>query len=156
MIDRLRALFDVTADGQLVRRCDWYKGRAGDVVGCPQTAGYLRCRVDGKFMLVHRIIFAIHYGYLPKSVDHIDGDILNNRPYNLREATQSQQLQNQKIRASNKYGVKGLDRCRDKWRGRVCVGGVERSIEHHDRAVVEHWLNSTRQELHGEFACNRR
>ena len=156
MIERLRALFYVTPDGQLVRRCDWYKGKAGDVVGCPQSAGYLRCRVDGKYMLVHRIIFAIHNGYLPKSVDHADGNSLNNRPGNLREATQSQQLQNQKIRDSNKYGVKGLDRYRDKWRGRVCVGGVERSIEHLDRAVVEQWLNRTRQELHGEFACNGR
>ena len=156
MIERLRVLFSVTEDGKLVRKINWYKGRAGDVVGCPQSAGYLRCRVDGKFMLVHRIIFAIHYGYLPASVDHEDGNILNNRPSNLRPATQSQQLCNTKVRAANRYGVKGLDKPKNNWRGRVWVNGVQHSIEHKDRAVVEEWLNRTRQELHGEFACNGR
>ena len=156
MIERLRALFSVTEDGQLVRKINWYKGKAGDVVGCLQSAGYLLCRVDGKFMLVHRIIFAIHYGYLPDSVDHKDGNILNNRPSNLRAATQGQQLYNTKVRAANRYGVKGLDKPKNNWRGRIWVNGVQHSIEHKDRTVVEEWLNRTRQELHGEFACNGR
>ena len=156
MIERLRALFSVTEDGQLVRRINWYKGKAGEVAGGPGPAGYLRCRVDGKYMLVHRIIFAMHYGYLPDSVDHKDGNILNNRPANLRAATQSQQLCNTKKRESSRHGVKGLDKSKNNWRGRVCVSGVVHSFEHKDRVVVEAWLNRTRQELHGEFACNGR
>ena len=41
-------------------------------------------------------------------IDHIDGNSKNNKIENLREATLSQNCQNQKIRNTNTSGTKGV------------------------------------------------
>lgn len=48
--------------------------------------GYWLCRLNCGLFKIHRIIFYMHHGYLPKIIDHIDGDTNNNRIENLREA----------------------------------------------------------------------
>jgi len=54
------------------------------------------------------LIFLYHHGYLPKFVDHIDGNKKNNRIENLREATKSQNAMNQKVSTRNTSGIKGV------------------------------------------------
>ena len=76
-----------------------------------------------KYMiLVHRIIWNIHYGKIPKGmiIDHINNDSLDNRIENLQCITQSENIKRNKktdtqIQAFEKYcrqpvksGVKGL------------------------------------------------
>lgn len=57
---------------------------------------------------LHRLIFLFHYGYIPQIIDHIDGNPHNNKIENLREATQSQNMMNSKIRKNNTSGYKGI------------------------------------------------
>jgi len=52
----------------------------------PNPDGYLYVRFKGQNFLVHRIILALELGRWPGYVDHKDGDRINNKPDNLREA----------------------------------------------------------------------
>lgn len=62
-----------------------------------------------KFKLLrHRIIFAMHYGYFPELVDHIDRNTSNDRIENLRDADKSINALNTEVRCNNKTGVKGV------------------------------------------------
>ena len=65
---------------------------------------YLTTKVDGKNYKVHRLVFFYFYGFFPESIDHIDGNSLNNRIENLREATNYQNTQNH-TRVKNGSGL---------------------------------------------------
>jgi len=99
-IEYLHELFWVDADGVLRRHTR--KGRKsrlgfGTPVGGPNHNGYLRTRIGNKDVMVHRIIYAMHYGSWPSGVvDHIDGNIINNNPSNLRDVTQRVNTENHK------------------------------------------------------------
>jgi hypothetical protein len=86
---------------------------------------YLRIAIKEKRYLAHRVIFLMQYGYMPKIVDHIDGDIHNNKIENLREATKSQNHQNATMHKNNTSGCKNVfwhksNKC---WQVRVRANG---------------------------------
>ena len=57
----------------------------------------------------HRLAWFYVHGVWPKDeIDHINGDPLDNRICNLREADRVQNCSNQKIRTDNTSGVKGV------------------------------------------------
>ena len=95
-------------DGELF----WKKRGSGRVlgkkVGVANKAGYITMYYRFKTRLVHRSIFLIHHGYLPKILDHIDGNKQNNRIENLREATDAQNRANSKTPITSKTGIKGV------------------------------------------------
>ena len=96
-------------DGSLYRKVTTnYNAKAGDLVGVVQKRGYLRVRACSKQYLVHRLIFLIHHGYMPETLDHIDGDPTNNRIENLRDATQQQNCYNRRVRKDNKTGATNI------------------------------------------------
>jgi hypothetical protein len=69
---------------------------------------YRKVNVDKKTYYVHRIIYLWHHGHMPKVIDHINNNSLDNRIENLREATQSQNCANQRLNKNNKSGAKGV------------------------------------------------
>lgn len=80
----------------------------------PRTA-YARHNhlVDGRFVtvLMHRFITGWEY------VDHINGDGLDNRRANLRQATRGQNLANIGLKSNNTSGFKGVRKhSRGRWR----------------------------------------
>ena len=86
------------------------RGRAkkGGRVGNINANGRLLTSLKGKRLYVHRVIFMYHHGYLPKYLDHIDGNPLNNKIENLRECTIIQNGYNRKINKNNATGIKGV------------------------------------------------
>ncbi len=56
-----------------------------------------------------------------KSVDHINGDTLDNRKLNLRICTHAENMRNRKLCITNKSGVKGVfrDKKDNKWRASI-------------------------------------
>lgn len=70
---------------------------------------------------VHRLFFYWKYGYLPKVVDHIDRNSLNNKIENLRELSQSNNLRNSTKRSRKNFTSKhkGVSRERNKWLARI-------------------------------------
>jgi HNH endonuclease len=83
------------------------RSRIGDEVGGTNGTKnpYLRGRYKEHRFLVHQVIFLMQYGYVPKVIDHIDGNIHNNRIENLREVTKLQNSHNCKKRKNNTTGV---------------------------------------------------
>ena len=129
--------------------------KTGDAAGCLFNNGYLCTRINNKKYLNHRLIFLMHYGYLPELLDHIDGNKLNNRIENLRSATNSENSRNSKIRKNNTSGIKGVtwDISSKKWKAQIrdekkykCIGRYK-TIEEAAEAIKK-----TREELHGEYA----
>lgn len=71
------------------------RARVGDVAGHKSARGYLVISLCSTQEYAHRLAWLYVHGAFPsKGLDHIDGDKLNNRIANLREATQAQNLQN--------------------------------------------------------------
>ena len=136
--------------GILTRRED------GAELGYQDKTGYRNVRLLGHTLGVHRVIWAVTHGYWPHiQIDHKDGDKINNRYHNLREATPSQQIQHQNLRSQNTSGVKGVSwhKDREKWRARVRHDGTEHHFGYFD--TIEEATNVVREkrvELHGRFA----
>jgi len=83
------------------------------------SRGYA-CRHEGRrptreYVRMHRLILGTPNGV---SVDHINGDRLDNRRANLRIATQFQNVGNMRLPSHNTSGFKGVswDRANKKWR----------------------------------------
>ncbi|WP_306587603.1 HNH endonuclease signature motif containing protein [Hafnia paralvei] len=102
------------------------KGRAkkGDKAGYVHHRGYSIVKVNGVLRPVHRIIWEMHYGTIPKNmeIDHINRIKVDNRIDNLRLATRRQNACNI---STNTSGVPGVYWCKQqcKWRARIFVDG---------------------------------
>ena len=104
----LRELFDY-CDGYLhCKNPTSSKIKIGDKIGSNHPQGYLKTKIYGKEYLVHRLIFMWNYNYLPKFLDHIDGNRLNNLIENLRPATSSENNKNAKLKKNNTSGYKNV------------------------------------------------
>ena len=148
----LKNLFDYV-DGQLVAKTNVNKRKVGDVLGSVNDKGYLKGSVNQRLYRVHRLVFLYFHGFMPPQVDHIDGNRLNNRIENLREATFKQNNQNRKPTGSS--GVKGVvwHKQSKKWVASICVNrksvhlGSFENIKDAALAATE-----AREKLHGDFA----
>lgn len=97
----LKQLFDYQ-DGQLICK----NGKSAVIkVGKKR---YERITVDGKAYALHRMVYLWNHGYLPKIIDHIDGNRENNNIDNLREATQQENCLNSKHRTTSKSPCKNV------------------------------------------------
>ena len=119
--DYVKQLFEYR-DGVLYWKVNKGKVRLGQKAGTLNN-NYYRVQINGKQYRNHRIIFLMHHGFLPKHLDHIDGNKLNNKIENLREATHSQNMMNVKIKKNNTSGTKGVcfDKQRKKWLVRITI-----------------------------------
>ena len=73
------------------------KSRAGDAAGYVTPTNRLRIVIQGKAYYAHRLAWLYVHGAWPKRfIDHINGDPLDNRLCNLREATDLINCQNQR------------------------------------------------------------
>ena len=92
--------------------------------------GYRHGTIFDRKFKAHRVIWALHYGEWPESIDHINGIRDDNRVANLRSVTQKENTRNQKIRSNNTSGVMGVcwDKQACKWRAQITAGGRNISI----------------------------
>lgn len=103
-------------------KCTWRKSpsnkvKVNDPVGYVSKDGYMYFGFKGKTLKLHRAIFLMLHGYLPKYVDHDDHDRLNNRPHNLRASSMTQNNRNCSLQKNNKSGTVGVSFSsqRNKW-----------------------------------------
>jgi hypothetical protein len=118
--------------------------------------GYKMIGLYKKAYMSHRLIFMFHHGYFPKEVDHIDGNPANNKIENLRPATHSQNLKNQKLRTDNVSGHKnvGWSKREQKWRVRLTVNYKDKHIGYFsDRELADLVAIEATNLHHGNFSA---
>lgn len=95
--------------------------------GWLEPHGYWRMRFKGQKYWVHRVCYYLHTRVDPFSleIDHIDGNTKNNLPENLRACSISLNQANQKLRAQNTSGYKGVTwkNDRSKWVAQITHDG---------------------------------
>lgn len=122
--------------------------RAGDRAGSINGQGYWRIKVGQVTYMAHRLAWAMYHGRdSGLEIDHIDGDPLNNKIDNLREATRLQNCRN--IKGS---GVK-YDESRRRWTARITVNYKSYNLgRYHTEAEAIAAVNAARILHFGEFA----
>ena len=68
--------------------------RSTRTAGRVRRDGYLTVIVGGKHLFLHRVIWLMVHGELPRSIDHVNGIRSDNRLANLRPATPSENSRN--------------------------------------------------------------
>lgn len=71
--------------------------------------GYRRVAFHGRHLYVHRVIWLVKTGTLPRLIDHRNGNTSDNRFKNLRRATKGQNAMNGKTPSNNTSGHRGVN-----------------------------------------------
>lgn len=126
-------------------------------VGIPLSVGsnnYLRITADywKGDRYVHRDILGAKKG---ESVDHINGNTLDNRKENLRICTHQQNMCNQKTRTDNKSNVKGVYWSEERQKWCVQIAANNKTIPLGRFNLFEDAVKARKeaeQKYHGEFS----
>lgn len=132
-IDRLNEVFRYEPETGLLywnKKCA-NKVRVGKQAGTPHSGGkkrYMHLSLDKVFLSVHRIVWAMSYGEWPDTIDHIDGNGLNNRLSNLRSVTRLENCRNVKRQDNNTSGFTGVIWLKEKRRWRANIKVNKRNV----------------------------
>jgi hypothetical protein len=126
-------------------------------IGCVCRAG-LKTSVPNGTTGVHRIIFKMFYGTEPPVIDHINGNNLDNRIENLREATTITNGYNRKINMNNKLGIKNVcyKPSERTYRVTITINKKQKEIfRTKDLELAELVAQEARDKYHGQYARHR-
>ena len=80
-----------------------------------------------KRIYMHRLVWQLAGRILPKQLDHINGNKLDNRLENLRPATNSQNNAHRGKQSNNTSGYRGVSQMiratQPKWKAEICING---------------------------------
>jgi len=152
--EEARELFDYNPEtGELRYRA----GRnAGSIAGMVSKNGYQVVwskggRKSRKLLYVHRLVWLLSYGEWPTRIDHINMDKSDNRLSNLRLATRSQNLANQRVRA--RTGFKGVWRHGPSWAASIRKDNVTHHLGTFQTPELAHAAYCKAAEsMYGDFA----
>ena len=130
----------------------------GSEAGCPRKSGagklYWHIKINGAAYRRSAIVFAVANGYWPSlTIDHINGNSLDDRAINLREATITQNAWNHKGRSKSSGLPMGIRKLGEKYQARIAVNkktiylGMHATAE----AALSVYLQAGRTHF-GEFA----
>ena len=121
-----------------------------------KSCGYIKLAISGKAYYAHQVVFLMHHGYIPETVDHIDGNRQNNNVANLRPATKQQNNCNRpNVKVNPTSGLRGVRPSANgkKWH---CHVGINKRFIHlgtfEDLDLAELVAHEARNLYHGSFA----
>lgn len=122
--------------------------------------GYLTVDVYGTAFRAHRLAWLYMTGTWPKAlIDHIDGDVLNNRFSNLREATHSQNVFNAHSKKRNRNLPRGVQKTKGSSTFRAEISDAGKKIHlgcYPSAEEASEVYQLAAEMLHGEFAYHLR
>lgn len=119
---------------------EWWNSRyVGTSPKSKDKLGYLRAKITrvvngvkySNYVSCHRLAFYIYHGWLPDVVDHIDGDVTNNKISNLRAADEKTNTWNRVANKDTLTGYKGVSVVRQ--RDGVGVCGYKAMLGHNGK-----------------------
>lgn len=122
---------------------------------CSNTYGYLQSKENGKTILIHQKVFELKHGYIPKLIDHINKDKLDNKIDNLRETNHSFNNHNKlkKKNTSSKYLGVSFNKSANIWQSSVKKDGKCYYNGYYPTEIeAAEAYNKLAIELYGEFA----
>mgnify|MGYP003654379460 CR=1 FL=1 len=114
------------------------RNQKGKEPGWVSGTGYLMVSVvilnKNKQLKAHRVIFALHHGYFPALIDHIDRNKLNNRIENLRASNHKMNALNSNLRKDSSSLFTGVSYKKDKkrWKAYIKEDYVQKHIGYFD------------------------
>lgn len=115
--------------------------------------GYAETRIDKKVILLHN--FILNKNNHEEETDHINRNRLDNRKYNLRIVTKSQNKTNAGIYSNNTSGVTGVswDKSRNKWHVMITVDKKHINLgRYHSFEEATQVRLDAEKLYHGEYA----
>jgi len=126
----------------------------GKQAGCDDGQGYIKISVGEKQYTAHRLIYLMHHGELPATIDHADRNVKNNRIENLRAADASKNGMNGRAKLSA-TGCRNVTRKknRNKFTVMIRINGKSTFIGNFDDLELADLVaTEARSKYHGEFA----
>jgi hypothetical protein len=100
------------------------RNKPGMIAGKEAANGYIEIHVDRVSYLAHRVAFVWMTGLLPKMVDHINGDKLDNRWANLRDVSYQVNVENKASpQTRSKTGFLGVNEYKGRFRAMIGHNG---------------------------------
>ena len=124
------ALIYIPETGRIHSRLTFPIVQAGSFADVGIRSGYRYVIIERTLYQAHRLAFVLNTGSWPlHTVDHINGNKLDNTWSNLRDVPLDVNKQNmRKATSLSSTGFLGVERSRDKYRARIRVAGVMMSI----------------------------
>jgi hypothetical protein len=154
----LKSIFEY-CDGNLYWKvANSNRVKIGQIAGTLLYQNYIQIRISRKKYQAHRLIFLMHYGYLPVQIDHKNNNKADNRIENLRAATNCKNQYNVKIIKTNTSGCKNVtwSKKRKKWYVQLSIDnkrkyfGSFENLELAELVAIE-----ARNKYHGDFARHK-
>lgn len=158
---RFKHAFNLTSDGRLLwasppkNHAELLGKEAGCICkGKGKNKSYWYVRLDGKTYKRSRVVYLMVHGVWPiPFVDHINGDSLDDRPANLRQATPSQNTANSRDKTRSHDLPRGVYRTKQgMFMARLTINGITKSLgvfETSDQAKAVYMRH--RREAFGEY-----
>lgn len=128
----------------------------GKEAGTTSVQGYRLITLENEKFRAARVAWLYMTGEWPThDIDHVNGDVADDRWCNLRSATKSENMQNMKRRKDNTSGVRGVswNVRRQQWHARVTANGTNYHCGYFDTLEKAKATRDNRAAvLHGAFA----
>ena len=159
MIDQITTheLFEYK-DGDLYWKNSMRPSYNGKLAGYDYKDGYKKITIKNKQYYVHRIIYLMQHGFMPKIVDHIDGNKKNNKIENLREANSSQNAMNCVENQRNTSGYRNVsyNKNRNNWSVYIRINKKTNFFGSYDDVELAGLVaEEARNKYQGEFFSTR-
>lgn len=153
-IELIKRLFDYNPKTGVViwrKRDDvpkWWNTRyAGNRPKSTDSLGYLRAKITANgasaYVSLHRICFFMAHGFLPEVVDHVNGDVQDNRISNLRAADFKTNAWNRAANKNTLTGKKGVSAIRySKGPKKGQISGYKASVGHNGERIYLGYFNT--------------
>ena len=117
----------------------WNARYAGNLISRTDSNGYVLLHIFKQLWRAHQIAWLITYGYVPKEIDHQDGNTAHNWIANLRATNKSGNMHNVKRHRDNSSGFMGVSKTHyGRWRARIRHNGKEVMIGIYDTPEDAH------------------